>query len=706
MTNRAIPGWYPIAARAAFGIFAFLTSIYCLLAYIPDLYFAFIQAPFQTWLVKFVAWHPYIYCVTLGALGVAILRSYSGVTRRIAIELLGAHAVIGIYLLVYRPISHVRSDSLSFIWSLAWLFPLLWIGTLDYCEHFEQERETSAKLIQMPISAAFVAGLTIALLNPASAWLRSEMAGRAFALRSIDFAAWGWALLVHLLFALFAVAAFNVAGRVAYELPAWFGLRLTYSVFAIVGLELLFQRVLLASIPFTGVEATIYSAAIAISVVAFTGGLFTGTNVGREKETQQPRSWREAPATQNAAMVLLLLAAIYVVPALIGAMDWNSVLAKLWAVALWVLVPALCLRVWPPRVPRRYPVWLLLAVGAGAFFTYQGSQRNDWWQKGPGGTEFAAAAGRHTSVDASYAAIRDLWTITAEKPCDGLCVFLKEQTGIPAPVQPVDVKVVADLQPASGAKPNIFIIVVDSLRRDYLSPYNPAVTFTPNIAQFASESAVMRNSFTRYAGTTLSEPAIWAGTMMLHKHYVQPFYPMNNLEKLVETDGYDQFVTVDTVLRLLLKTPPQLHRLDASMSNWADQDLCRTAPEAQDMIDQRADKSRPIFLYTQPQNIHVVSLERARKLRPPRTQLYPGFYAPAASEINRLDGCFGKFVRIVRQQHCGVDGGSRRILWGIRPHEPRLWLASGSAGGTADFSPAHGIAKEHVLRPGGNCLQY
>jgi arylsulfatase A-like enzyme len=227
-------------------------------------------------------------------------------------------------------------------------------------------------------------------------------------------------------------------------------------------------------------------------------------------------------------------------------------------------------------------------------------------------------------------------------------VFLTEQTAIAGTVQPVDVKVVADLHPTTAPKPNIFIIVVDSLRRDYLSPYNPAVTFTPNIAQFASESAVMRNSFTRYAGTTLSEPAIWAGTMMLNKHYVQPFSPMNNLEKLVETDGYDQFVTVDTVLRLLLKTPPQLHRLDASMSNWSDQDLCRTAPEAQDMIDGRTDKTRPIFLYTQPQNIHVVSLRRAAALRPPRTELYPGFYAPAATEINRLDGCFGKFIRYLK----------------------------------------------------------
>ena len=31
--------------------------------------------------------------------------------------------------------------------------------------------------------------------------------------------------------------------------------------------------------------------------------------------------------------------------------------------------------------------------------------------------------------------------------------------------------------------PHVFILMIDSLRRDYLSPYNPAVTFTPAIAQ-------------------------------------------------------------------------------------------------------------------------------------------------------------------------------------------------------------------------------
>ena len=80
--------------------------------------------------------------------------------------------------------------------------------------------------------------------------------------------------------------------------------------------------------------------------------------------------------------------------------------------------------------------------------------------------------------------------------------------------------------------------MVDSLRRDYLSPDNPRVTFTPAFDQFAREEFAFQRAFTRYGGTGLSMPAIWAGSMILHKEYVQPFQPMNALEKLITVNGY------------------------------------------------------------------------------------------------------------------------------------------------------------------------
>ena len=62
--------------------------------------------------------------------------------------------------------------------------------------------------------------------------------------------------------------------------------------------------------------------------------------------------------------------------------------------------------------------------------------------------------------------------------------------------------------------------MIDSLRRDYLSPYNPAVTFTPAIDALARDSLVYRNAFTQYGATGLSVPSLWVGGQILHKQYV------------------------------------------------------------------------------------------------------------------------------------------------------------------------------------------
>jgi hypothetical protein len=552
-----MPRWFPIATRLAFLLLALLTSVYCLLAYIPDTYFAFIQAPFQPWLVELIQSHAYLLSAVLVGLTLTLLAEYrTGQSRRMALQFIIFHAAVAILFLVRRPFSHLGNNSLSFLWSVAALFPVLWIGILDHAAHWEvQAIRTQNPPRQVPFRLALSAAIGIGLLYPGSAWLRYTLAGRPVNLVSADFMAWGWALLVHILFAIFAICLFNLVCALALRTRGRELARFLLSTFLVAtAVGLIFQRVLLASLPFTGLAATIYSGIIALALVLFFGGLWRHQRkfVDHRPARNAIQSWREAPGTQNALLALVLLGSIYTVPALIGVLDWNSVLAKLWAAILWICVLVVLGRMWSSRVHIDYPVWLLLVLGMGSFGMYRLLQTDSLWPQPLKAQEatLANALGRHASFDASYQAVRDLWTISDEKPCDSLCEFLKEQTGIPPfiAVQPVNVKLVDPLTPAPGPKPNIFIFVVDSLRRDYVSPYNPAVQFTPRIGEFAAESVVMHNSFTRYAGTTLSEPAIWAGSLLLHKHYVQPFHPMNNLEKLLDADGYDRFVSVDTVL--------------------------------------------------------------------------------------------------------------------------------------------------------------
>jgi arylsulfatase A-like enzyme len=656
----AIPVWYALLTRTLFALFCLLTSIYCLLAYIPDTYFAFIQAPFQFWMIEFIRLHAYLFCGVLAGLAVALWMEYASSTaRRITLEFVGFHVAAAIYFLLKQPISHVSNNSLSFIWSLAFLFPVIWLGIVDEIGKCRRT-ETKAFRLQIPLHVGLLAGLCMGFITPASSWLRNTLGGRQFPLDHDDLLAWTYSLVAHGLFGICVACVVNLAGMLAARLKGRLS-SLIYGAMVSAAVALIFKKVLLISIPFVGLEANVYSVMIAVALVSFGAGLHISKS--NAPVPVAPKSWKEAPATQNVALMLVLLAATYTVPAVIGVMDWNSIIAKLWSIIMWSAIFALLLRMRDGKTAQ-YPPWLLVCLGVMTFGAYYFSQTDTGygarvWNSKPG---LRSAVSRHVNLDASFAAVKNLWAVSQEKPCDALCRFLKEQTGIPASVavQPVDVKLVDELRATAQSKPNVFVIVVDSLRRDYVSAYNPAVQFTPEIQKFANESVVMRNSFTRYAGTTLSEPAIWAGSLMLHKHYVRPFHPMNNLEKLMQTDGYDRFLTVDTVLRLLLDPALPVHRLDANMTNWSEQDLCTTATDAERQINTRSDKSKPIFLYTQPQNIHVVSLEHARHVRPPLEGTYPGFQPSAATEIKRLDGCFGSFVSYLKAR--GVYDNSIVVL--------------------------------------------
>jgi predicted AlkP superfamily pyrophosphatase or phosphodiesterase len=232
---------------------------------------------------------------------------------------------------------------------------------------------------------------------------------------------------------------------------------------------------------------------------------------------------------------------------------------------------------------------------------------------------------------------------------DGFYGYLKKNTNLMSSVKvdPVDINLVADLKPTSGNKPNIFIFVVDSLRADYLSPYNNKVSFTPNIESFARESVVMENAFTPYGGTVLAEPSIWTGTMQIHKQYVEPFYPMNALQKLIETDNYEPFITIDPVLKIILRPSSSIVELDKDMTGWQGLDMVNTLKELRTKLEERQDKTRPIFAYTQPQNLHVHKLNRERRSGPAVYE-FPGFESYYASQVKRIDESLGEFIQYLK----------------------------------------------------------
>jgi hypothetical protein len=211
-----------------------------------------------------------------------------------------------------------------------------------------------------------------------------------------------------------------------------------------------------------------------------------------------------------------------------------------------------------------------------------------------------------------------------------------------------DINLQATVVPASYApsrRPDIFVFVIDSLRRDYLSPYNGAVTFTPSIAAFAAEAFAFQNAYTRHGGTELAISSMWAGAQVVRRVRTGGFSRMNAIEKLVNADGYRIAINDFTVADQLLPSTP-VATVDEGVAS-ADTDLCSNLAGLEKQLDDPAD-SRPVFGFFAPMNVHILNTRNGGPQSVDRD--YPGFYAPYASRLERLDACFGRFISDLKRR--------------------------------------------------------
>jgi hypothetical protein len=225
----------------------------------------------------------------------------------------------------------------------------------------------------------------------------------------------------------------------------------------------------------------------------------------------------------------------------------------------------------------------------------------------------------------------------------GIVSLLHARTNIPRStvVEPVDVTLAPLAGEPAAQRPHIFVFVVDSLRRDYLSPYNDRVTFTPSIAALAGDSLVFRNAFTQYGATGLSIPSLWVGAPILHKQYVTPFPPMNSLAKLLAHERYTQWIGMDNIMDVILPASDRRERLDSNLA-VKDFRLCQTLTDIRSRLA-NGPPAAPVFVYSLPQDVHVSVVTREGG-KPVDDRNYGGFYAPVASRVARLDACLGAFV--------------------------------------------------------------
>ena len=105
-------------------------------------------------------------------------------------------------------------------------------------------------------------------------------------------------------------------------------------------------------------------------------------------------------------------------------------------------------------------------------------------------------------------------------------------------------------------------------------------------------------------------------------------------------------IVVDSIIRQLLTPSPSLTELDYGFLNEEFR-FCRTLGELETKLDAGAADPRPAFAYTLPQDLHVSNIITARV---PFGEAYPGFHAPYAVRVHRIDACFGGFIDFLKRR--------------------------------------------------------
>lgn len=646
-----------VVARLCFCAFMLVTSAYCLLAYIPFTYQWVISFNLVGWLPGFVKFHPYLYWLALVMVAATLLPDLRRVeTRRLSAGFLLVHAAVGVGLVLSPVLSGIQNDGVSFIWSVAWLFSLLWLGAIDYAAKAVEIRWTavadhdSQVLVAAGLTAVFLSALYASLF--CVRFVRDANDGFPTSDKLIAFSA---SVASHLFACALLFAALKLINSISKRFPRGAKVEFLLCHLLAAGFSaVVIRKAILPAIAFNNRLAALYSLVAGFSIAVFLMGLSLRLHRGDE---QVSRGLRMAlgPVTLPGLSSLYGIALwgalgwlfAWAVPAAAAMKDWDFLLQKLSAIAIWPISFAAFYRLASRARKRQLNTAVVVLIAASVFAIYKQVDASRLAVSFFNGAalDMSTALERYSAYDVSLRVLREISSKSTDD--SSFYEYLREYTNIlpSTRVAPVQVNLVDNLKRTDGNKPNVFIFVVDSFRRDYLSPYNKTVSFTPNIDGFARDSVVMENAFTRYGGTALSEPAIWAGAMLLHKQYVLPFYPMNSLQKLLDTDDYQSFISMDPILKELLRPSPSIVELD-ERPDAHNFDFCWSLEELEKRIDERQ-TSRPVFAYAQPWNIHThVIATEGRTVAD--GEEYPGFWAPYASRVRYMDACFGEFIEYLK----------------------------------------------------------
>ena len=639
------------------GAFCLLTWAYGLIVSVRFAFEQFIRPNLFPWVSQFVTWHHAWYWGAFLLSAATLIPDLRALRENRAGRAAGWLAVgyllffgaIGVHLLSNPYLVTLDGGQRPFTIVPGALLPLLWLAVIDHLgARFPRDERPRMVTGQRRLFAACLAtAVSVWLLHVGVTALRADISG-GFAGR-LATVSWALVLDVAAAFAVFVVASLAVS--IAATRRRSFDWEYAFTVaLAAVAITEFVRRFVLPSLAFGDVEAA--AGAIPFGVVMAL--MWSGWRV-RQRRHDRPADTALALLSalfDGRSMRSLLLVAV--VPAaaaiafrLVEQVDWALIMNRLITMIEAALIFGFFLGrfrdrqddSWSNRRLVAAPLAALLVLAALPYATTALIALT-----GNPNLESELALDRLPTTDPLGAAIARLWIEQQPPNMDYYYAMTASNTtqssqrpAVPATTfvsTPIDVR---------APLPNIFIFLIDSLRRDYLSPYNPAVTFTPAIAKLAADSYVFRNAFTSYGGTWMSIPGLWTGTP-LTRGWGRVFRQLNAVEPLIKAGGYD-FVINDYTVAAEFSTPrtflnPEIDSLKT--------DICDNVKALQAHIDGRKASDRPLFTFLAPMNVHILNSRTA--LSGPTDPRYSGFYASYASKLERVDTCFGSLLTYLQER--------------------------------------------------------
>jgi hypothetical protein len=544
--------------------------------------------------------------------------------------------------LLYGPnLGGASSDMSSYIASLICLLPLAWMGIIKFAS---SARSNEPIAPSYGISVFWYSAVSLSLLYSIQSAILSHLSRAAFLQESAV------SLVLYLIVFTAVFTALQIADRFAKRTKhpraaqdAIRGIAAAFLVMVIV------RKVLLYAVAFNTSLGDVYAVLFSLAVV-----LYVAPSVTARKRQVSDDTGKQMIRTLNFVLVgrqLLILSAATAIDLLalrLIRLDWNQVIGSLSTLLIWGLTFCFFTGFHRKRSVDYGPVALaFLAVPVGIALTVLVVLSSGFaLSSSPG--KFQETVDKYAGYDPSIYVMQNVLRPSVNDGADvNFYSFLNKHANIEGAVSAPDISFVEDYSTAEGPKPNIFVFVIDALRKDYLSPYNPKVGFTPNIQRFADESVVFKDPMTLYGGTALAEPAIWTGVQEIHKHYPYPFPRMNALSKMLEADNYHSYVAYDFTLTRLVPETSNVTILRKGFKAWQESEFGKVLTELEDDLLKRTDPERPVFAYSQPANVHSLVLgDHSEAIKHP----HPGFNADYAFALETVDHELGQFVRFLKDQ--------------------------------------------------------